>query len=328
MARAGLVTALACAGINGCANRDTSEATRESDDGLGATVDTTRPPVVVSVPLHFTKNRLEDVGYFFANSTVPFTPNLRGQFNPADWAAPGNSARELAKLYEPGQIGSGYLTAKINIRIPRGTDSKPAYTLAKVGLEEEYIDTKVADFNFYRHSPLRMRTGSDQPCLSVVMTGGIEGKMSVHSIPWFDENFTEHDWTSGSVDPNGRPVKRVIVGTFWLSPIGFAEQADGATRASGGVGVAGGSVMMNLDRTSGEASSTRATVHVNLLENDRGEVSVGETFSTSGAILSPTEKQQYDERAKAFITNFVKQRDCWSSAPFKQRTVDGNCTDS
>lgn len=302
-----------------------AEDTAASEDAYGARADTTKPPVTVSVPIRFTKNRLDDVGYFFGNSQLPLTGNVRERPDPMDWANQIAAARQLATYYQPDRIGSGYVTADFRFEIPRDVAGGLAYGLAKLRLETEYIDANVADYQFFRHSPLRMRTGTDQPCLAVVMTGALEGKLSVHDVPWYDEGFTEREWTAADRDAKGRPVRRVIVGSIRFAPISFAEKVDGATRASGGVGAAGGSLMINLDRSSGEASATHALVHVNLLENDRGELSVGTTFSTTGAILTDAQKAQFDARARAHITEFMRQAECWARNPLKPRRADGKC---
>jgi hypothetical protein len=55
-----------------------------------------------------------------------------------------------------------------------------------------------------------------------------------------------------------------------------------------------------VDKGSGQGGSDQSIVHVNLLENDKAVVSVGEIFSTNGGILGERERKKFDDAVVAF----------------------------
>ena len=299
-ARLGFVlgVAVACAGC-------TAEL---GTQGSNVEEDTSRAPLVVRVPVRFTRNDVPDVGFFFSSSWVPFTDVKREEASGYDWAAYSiRKTEEIAAEIAPDKPGAGYATAWFLIEIPYDTTGELAYPLARVKLEAEFVDTEIASTPLRRYSPLRVRRGSDQPCLSATAGGGLDGKLKAIALPYFDEGFTEHEWKLGDKDASGVPIEKVIIGTIRFSAICWPENVEGETHlapgVAGGVGAVNGFLM--IDQGAGQPNSDWATVYLNLVENERGEVSVGDTFSTSGTILRPRDVTAYNDAAKVFHDQFV-----------------------
>jgi hypothetical protein len=270
--------------------------------------DTTRAPLVVRVPVRFTRNDVADVGWFFSSSWVPFTDVKRQEANGYSWAAYSpRKTEEIAAQIAPDMPGAGYATTWFLIEVPYDTSGELAYPLARVKLETEFIDTEIATTPLRRYSPMRVRRGSDQPCLSATAGGGLEGKLKAIALPYFDEGFTEREWKLGDKDASDAPIEKVIIGTLRFSAICWPENVEGQTHVApgvaGGVGAVNGFLM--VDQGSGQPNSEFVTVYLNLVENDRGEVSVGDTFSTSGTILRPRDVTAYNDAAEAFHDKFV-----------------------
>ncbi|GAC1352414.1 MAG: hypothetical protein NVSMB1_15030 [Polyangiales bacterium] len=64
-----------------------------------------------------------------------------------------------------------------------------------------------------------------------------------------------------------------------------------------------------IDKQSGQAGSDSGFVSINLLENVKGEVTVGDTFSTNGNILSEHRRLAFDKAVKAFGAKFAADVD-------------------
>jgi hypothetical protein len=292
---AALTIVVACSSSSGESEDETNDELRE---------DVNRAPVVVTVPIRFTHNDLADVGYAFSSSWVPFTDVRREKVDGHAWG-PGKSAQKIQSWLAPDMPGAGYATAKFRVEIPYAADGQLAYGLARVKLESEFLNAEVASSVTRKYSPLRVFRGdSAQPCLSVTMTGGLEGKLKAVPVPFTDENFTERDWKVGDVDVNRRPIQKVIVATLNFGAFCYAENVEGKTHVSGGAAVPGVPAFAMIDKSAGQGSSERAVVHVNLVENDRGEVSVGESFSTNGGILGERDRRKFDEAVTAAAAEF------------------------
>lgn len=273
-----------------------------------ATEDTSRPPLVVRVPVRFTRNDVPDVGYFFSSSWVPFTNVRKDAVDGYAWAAYSTKKTErIATWIAPDKPGAGYATAWFLIEIPYDTTGEIAYSLARVKLESEFIATEIVSTPIRKYSTLRVRRGSDQPCLSITAGGGLDGKLKAIPLPYADEGFTERDWRLGDKDEAGVPIEKVIVGTLRFSATCWPENVEGSTHVSAGVAAGAGpaSGFAMIDRGSGQASTDWPIVYFNLVENERGQVTVGELFSTSGTVLRPRETAAFNAAAKKFHDRFV-----------------------
>lgn len=277
------------------------EETSSSEDEIRE--DTSREPEVVRLPVRFTRNDLADVGHTFSSSWVPFTDVRRDGLDGVAWELGSpTEAQKISSWLVPDQPGAGYATATFLIEIPFDQSGARAYGLARVKLERE-IQSVEASTLARTYSPLRIRRGGDQPCLSITMTGGLEGKMKAVPVPFTDEGFTERDWKVGDLDGAGHPIQRVIVATLNFAAYCWPENVEGKTHVSGGAAVPGAPVFAMVDKNPGQGGSDRAVIHANLVENDQGGVSVGEVFSTNGGILGERERQKFDAAVVA-----VKQR--------------------
>jgi len=214
------------------------------------------------------------------------------------------TAEKLVSWYQPDQPGAGYATAYFHVEIPYDTTGKIAYGLTRVKLEQQFLGTRMAWTVLDQYSPLRVRSGSDQPCLSVTMGGALDGKLKAVPLPFTDEGFTERDWNVGDTDASGVPITQVIVGTFRFAAYCWPENVEGKTSAAGGLAVPPGAFVM-LDKTSGQGESDASTIYVNLVENKRGEVSVGAAFSTNGGILGDRDRKKFDDAVTAFGSKFA-----------------------
>jgi hypothetical protein len=268
--------------------------------------DPSRAPQIVRVPVRFTRNEVSDVGFAFSTSWLPFTGVSRDRIDGTLWGLSSPSTAEaLESWFAPDHPGAGYGTAIFRIEIPYDASGQNAYPLARVKLESEFLKTYMGSINTWSYSPLRIRSGSDQPCLSITMAGALDGKLKAVPLPYTDEGFTEHDWKIGDVDAAGVPIKRVIVGTLRFAPYGWPENVEGKTSGSAGVGIPPGAFVM-IDKSPGQGSSDSAAVFINLIENARGVVSLGDTFSTNAGILDARTKRDFDDAVNAFAPQFVK----------------------
>jgi len=297
-----LVTALASL-ATACASTTEEDDASSTENAIREDID--REPLVVRVPVRFTRNDVADVGAVFSSSWVPFTGVRRDVLDGYDWgmSAPA-SARKIMDWLAPDQPGAGYGTGFFRVEIPYETEGKLAYGLARVRLETEFMNTEMASSAVRVYSPLRLHRGGDQPCLSITMNGALEGKLKAVPIPFTDENFTERDWNVGDKDASGRPIEKVILATLNFAAFCWPENVEGSTHVSGGAAVPGVPVFAMVDKNAGQGGSDRAVIHVNLVENDRGQVSVGETFSTNGGILGERDRRKFDEAASAVRQTF------------------------
>lgn len=277
------------------------------ETGQAIREDTSREPQVVWVPVRFTRNTADDVGHVFSHSWLPFTGVSRTELDGFTWGYFTPSvAKNISTWYQRDQPGAGYATAWFKVAIPYSTEGKIAYELARVKLDAEFIGTQIAWRNSTSYSPLRVRAGSDQPCLSITMTGSLDGKLRAMPLPYTDQDFTERDWKAGDKDGSGRPITKVIVGSLNFGAIAWPENVEGKTNLAGGV--AAGNAFLMVDRSDGQAQSGSAKVHVNLVENDQGKVSLGGIFSTSGGILSEREIAQFDAAVARHRAHWDKER--------------------
>jgi hypothetical protein len=274
--------------------------------------DTGRKPFVVRVPVRFTRNDLADVGFFFSSSWVPFTNVKKQAVDGYAWAAySSKKATLIAEQIGPDQSGAGYATAWFLIEIPYAKDGELAYPLARVKLESEFIHTEIVTTALRKYSALRARRGSDQPCLSITVGGALDGKLKAISLPFEDEGFTEREWKLGDVDASGVLIEKVIVGTLRLQPVCWPENVEGDTHVAAGVAAGAGpaSGFLMVDNSSGQAAGDFTTLYINLVQNEKGEVSLGELFSTSATILRPGEVAAFDQAARVFHDDFVADAD-------------------
>lgn len=261
--------------------------------------DMNRAPTVVWVPVRFTRNSVEDVGWVFGESWLPFTSPAAEKLDAFSWGyTAGTSARNMSTWYQPDQPGAGYATAWFKVEVPYDTEGKHAYALARVNMAQDFMKTEIAWRATTTFSPLRVRSGSDQPCRSITMAGALEGKFRAMGLPFTDTDFTERDWKAGEKDASGKPIVKVAVGTLNFQAVGWPENVEGKTNISGGV--AAGNAFVMVDKQGGQAQSGFAKIHVNLVENDAGEISVGATFSTNGGVLNAREKAAFDAAAIKF----------------------------
>ena len=269
--------------------------------------DTKREPQVIWVPVRFTRNEVGDVGDVFATSWLPFTSVSRTKIDPWTWGYwSAGTARNIATWYAPDTAGAGYATAWFKVSIPYSTEGKIAYELARVKLDSEFLGTEIAWRNTTHYSPLRIRAGSDQPCLSITMQGSLEGKFRSMTLPYTDQDFTERDWKAGDKDASGHAITKVIVGSLNFSAIGWPENVEGKTHVSGGASAYGAFVM--VDKSDGQAQSGFARVHINLVENDQGTVSLGQSFSTNAGILNEREKAAFDAATATHAASWNAER--------------------
>jgi hypothetical protein len=297
------IALLSALGGAACTSASSDEDASSGADAI--TEDPNREPQVVHVPVRFTRNDVSDVGYTFSSSWVPFTSVKRDKLDGWSWGYSSPSKAEtISKWLAPDVPGAGYATAYFRLEIPYDTTGKLAYGLARVKLEREFISTEMASTMTRKYSPLRIRAGSDQPCLSITMSGRLDGKMKPVPIPFTDEGFTERDWKVGDKDGSGRPIEKVIVATLGFSAYCWPENVEGSTHGSGGAAVPGAPVFAMVDKTDGQGGGDSAVIHVNLVENDRGKVSVGEAFSSNGGILSERNRRKFDEAVVAFKKQF------------------------
>jgi hypothetical protein len=206
---------------------------------------------------------------------------------------------------QPDQPGSGYATAYFKITIPYDTEGRIAYSLARTQLESEFIDSQIAWWQTSKYSPLRVRAGSNQPALSITVGGGLDGKFKDYPVPFVDTGFTERDWQSSDTDRSGKKVRRVIVGSLNFMAAAWPENVEGSTNIS--AGVAAGNAFLMVDHDSGQGAQGTSKIHVNLIENVEGEVSLGVTFSTNGGILSDADAQAFDARTKKERERFASE---------------------
>jgi hypothetical protein len=268
--------------------------------------DTNHAPQVVRVPVRFTQNDPTDVGFAFSSSWVPFTGVKKEKLDGYAWGlSSAGDAEKIAAFIGPDKPGAGYATAWFRVEIPYDTSGNLAVGLARVKLESQFINSEMLSTLTRKYSPMRVRSGSDQPCLSVTMNGALDGKMKSVPLPFTDEGFTERDWKVGDVDADGVPIKNVLVGTFQFMGYCWPENVEGKTGVSGGVGVPGVPAFVMVDKGSGEGDSAHATISVNLIENEKGKVSVGDVFSTNGGVLGERARKAFDDAATAFATQFA-----------------------
>lgn len=276
----------------------------EADSALRE--DTGRAPQTVRVAVRFTRNEVADVGFAFSSSWVPFTDVARDRMDGYSWGLRSpREAEAIAAQIGPDKPGSGYVTATFRLDIPYDRDGQLAYGLTRVRLERDFVRTEIATTVTRAYSSLRIYRGSDQPCLSVTMSGGLEGKLKAIPLPFTDENFTERDWQLGEKDAKGRPIQRVILATLNFAAFCWPENVEGKTHLSAGAGIPGLPMFAMVDKGSGQGDGSKAVVHVNLVENDQGLVSVGETFSTNGGILGERELAAFNRSVAAFRERFV-----------------------
>ncbi|MCA9584238.1 MAG: hypothetical protein KC657_02665 [Myxococcales bacterium] len=315
------LVALAAAGGIGCAAPSDEEEVGSS--GSAIREDTSREPQTVWVPVRFTRNSVDDVGYVFKHSWLPFTGVAREQLDGFTWGywTPG-IAKNISTWYQPDVAGAGYATAWFKVMIPYSTEGKIAYELTRVKLDSEFLRTDIAWRNSTTYSPLRVRAGSDQPCVSITMSGGLDGKFRSMPLPFTDQDFTERDWKEGDTDASGRPIKRVIVGSLHFGAVAWPENVEGKTNLAGGV--AAGNAFLMVDKSDGQAQSGSAKIHVNLVENDRGQVSVGATFSTNGGVLSEREVRQFDAAVKKHRARWDAERKRGEDASNEAWAAQGN----
>jgi len=297
-----VVTLLLAFGFPACAPAAGDDDSATSD----LREDTSRAPQIVRVPVRFTQNDVSDVGYSFSSSWVPFTDVRRDKLDGYTWgfAFPG-SVEKIASWARPDMPGAGYATAWYRVEIPYDSAGHLAYGLTRVKLEKEFLSTEVAAAGGRKFSPLRVRAGSDQPCLSVTLAGALDGKLKAVPLPFTDEGFTERDWKIGDKDGDGVPIRQVVVGTLQFSAWCWPENIEGKTGVSGGVGVPGVPAFVMVDKSSGQGGSERGTVFVNLVENVKGKVSVGDVFSTNGGILGERDRKAFDDAVSAFGRRFA-----------------------
>lgn len=291
-----MLSAVACA----ASTEEDAEATAEAIQE-----DPSREPQIVRVAVRFTRNEVSDVGHAFSDSWVPFTDVKREALGGFSWgfSSPGE-AEKIVRELAPDRLAAGYGTAIFRVEIPYGRNSGPAYGLARVKLEREFINTELASTLTRHYSALRVRSGSDQPCMSITLAGGLEGKLRAVPVPFSDENFTERDWNVGDVDGSGRPIAKVVVGSFNFGAFCHPENVEGSTHVSGGAAVPGAPVFAMIDKSTGQGGGNSAAVHVNLVENDQGKVSVGATFSTNAGILNERDRVRFDNAVTAFQRQF------------------------
>ena len=243
--------------------------------------------------MRFTRNSPDDAGYWFQHSSLPLVSDSREHLDGKSWGYWSSSTgHDISTWMRPDQPGAGYATAWFDIEIPYDTEGHIAYALARVKLESEFINTQMAWWWSSTYSPLRLRAGSDQPCLSITMQGGVDGKFRKMDLPFTDTGFTERDWKQGDTDDAGKSIKEVIVGSLNFNAIGWPENVEGKTNLSGGASAYGAFVM--VDKSDGHSESETSKVHINLVENVDGEVSLGFSFSTNGGILNDRDKAAFD----------------------------------
>ena len=282
-------------------------AAPEDDDSASTTgalrEDPAKEPQVIRVPIRFTRNDVADVGSAFSVSWLPFTDVHKTTIDGFTWGYfTPDTAKGISKWYAPDLPGAGYVTAWFKVEVPYSTEGNLAYELARVKLESEFIKTDFAWRNTTTYSPLRVRAGSDQPCLSVTMQGSLDGKFRAMSLPYTDQDFTERDWKVDDVDATGKTIKKIVVGTFAFTAAGWPENVEGKTNISGGV--AAGSAFLMVDKSDGQGSSSSARVFVNLVENVDGKVSLGASFSTNAGILNERDTKKFDDAAAAYKAKY------------------------
>ena len=282
-------------------------STDSSDSTEGAIrEDAHRAPLVMRVPVRFTQNDVSDVGYAFSSSWLPLTSVKREALDGYTWGySSASSAEKIAGWAKPDMPGAGYLTAWFSVSVPYDTDGHLAYGLTRVKLESQFLNTEMTSSATRKYSPLRVRAGSDQPCLSVTMQGALDGKFKAVPVPFTDEGFTERDWKVGDTDADGVPIKTVIVGSLQFSAYCWPENVEGKTGVSGGVGVPGVPAFVMVDKSSGEGGAGSATVYVNLIENEKGKVSLGDAFSTNAGVLGERDRAKFDDAVGAFGQKFT-----------------------
>lgn len=267
--------------------------------------DTSHAPLIVRVPVRFTQNDPGDVGMSFSSSWVPFTSVAQDKVDGYDWGyTDGSDADRMVTWFKPDQPGAGYATAYFRLEIPYDTTGAVAYGLTRVKLESEYMSTQYASTLVRRYSPLRVRSGSAQPCLSITMSGALDGKFKAVPVPFTDQGFTERDWNLGDTDGQGIPIKKVIVGTLRFAAYCWPEDVQGSTQGSGGIAAPPGAFIM-VSKNDGQGQNEAASVFVNLLENEQGGVSIGDLFSTDATLLGDADRQAYDSAVNAFAPQFA-----------------------
>jgi hypothetical protein len=284
----------------GCTQVEQTDAASE-----GIREDTSRAPQIVHVPVRFTQNDVSDVGYSFSSSWVPLVGVARDHMDGYSWGISyPSTAEDLIPWYVPDRPGAGYATAYFDVEVPYDTTGQLAYGLARVKLDSEFLQTQMATTIAHRYSPLRVRSGSDQPCLSITMSGQLDGKLKAVPLPYTDQGFTERDWNIGDTDGSGVPISKVILGTLRFAPYCWPTNVEGSTQASGGIAAPPGAFIM-VGKDSGQGQSDSAVVFVNLLENTQGKVSVGDVFSTDAAMLGDRDRAAFDQAVTAFATQFA-----------------------
>jgi hypothetical protein len=282
-------------------------ASEDTDSGDGAIQeDTHRAPQRVKVPVRFTQNTPDDVGFAFTSSWIPFTNvkkekldgYLFGFTSPSD-------VEKIEAFTKPDMPGAGYATAWFDVEVPYDTDGKLAVGLSRVKLESQFLKTEMLSGIARKYSPMRVRSGSDQPCLSVTMAGGLDGKFKSVPLPFTDDGFTEHAWKVGDVDAEGVPIKNVLVGTLQFTGYCWPENVEGKTGVSAGVATPGLPAFLMVDKGSGTGDGGHATLYVNLVENEKGKVSIGDVFSTNGGILNARDLKAFDDATAAFAKQFA-----------------------
>jgi hypothetical protein len=268
----------------------------------------TMKPQRVLVPVRFTVNKPYDVGVLFSSSGLPgrgvgskrvtHDGYSWGYNNPLD-------AKRIADWAVPDMPGAGYVTAMYELYIEYDANGRLNVQATKGRLVNEVINTHVASTLIDKFSPLRTHAGYAQPCLSVVMKGGMEKNVRLQSVPApHTDKFTGYDWKKSDKTYDGTPisVRNVIMGTLWLTAHCYPDTL-GGTHVSGGVGFPPGGFVM-VDKAMGPGGDMSHTIQLNLLEDDKGKVHFG-FVSSADSILTKQEWREFNAAAATFRAKFA-----------------------
>ena len=298
---AGVAAVLTVLSNVGCTQQTEDDS---STSAAAITEDAAREAKTVWFPVRFTRNSPEDAGHWFTQSWLPFTGvgSVTAKSQGFDWGYWGSHAgsRNIVNRHAKDDVGAGYATGWFELKVPYDTDGKLAYSLTRVKLEREFLKSEICWWHSTSYSPLRVRSGSDQPAISITMQGSLDGKFRELALPFRDEGFTERDWKTGDKDASGKEIKKVIVGTLSFVAAAWPTNVEGETNISGGV--AAGNAFLMVDRSEGQGNTGMGKIHVNLVENVDGQVSVGAWFSSNGGILTDAEAGRYDAAAATVKT--------------------------